>query len=220
MTRRRAWFQGILLIAVMLLASIRADAVLFDDWLDGARGYEEARKQHEQSGNPLLVYFYTDWCPHCRRLNTVVLATDVAQQAIRDFVKVRINPESGPGEHQLAGEFHIGGYPSLFVVSGGSSTPRPLPIPQDADDFAKTCAAVGRVSQAVRKAATAQAEANLVTVVLKSGRRATGEVVLEDEAEVVVRRDGQLLTFKRATIDQIIRKAPPAAKKTRSLPAR
>ena len=150
MIKLRAWFQSVLLIAVMLMASIRAEAVLFDGWLSGAHGYEEARKQHEQSGNPLLVYFYTDWCPHCRRLNTAVLATGVAQQAIRDFVKVRMNPESGPGENRLAGEFHIGGYPSLFVVSGGSSTPRSLPIPRDADGFAKTCAAVRIVSQAVR----------------------------------------------------------------------
>lgn len=40
----------------------------------GAQPYEEAFKEHEQSGKPLLVLVGADWCPACVTMKTGTLA--------------------------------------------------------------------------------------------------------------------------------------------------
>jgi len=34
---------------------------VFDDWYYGEEGYIEARAEAAETGDPILLYFYTDW---------------------------------------------------------------------------------------------------------------------------------------------------------------
>lgn len=87
-------------------------------WHTGAEGYARAEREQADTGAPLLVYFYTDWCPYCRRLDDTLLASARVDGFLGErAVKVRVNPESGAAERALAQRYGIGGYPSLFLVA-------------------------------------------------------------------------------------------------------
>jgi thiol-disulfide isomerase/thioredoxin len=98
-------------------------AILDDDWHRGAAGFERAHEQAAATGQPLLVYFYTDWCPYCRELDRELLADARVAEYTRELIKVRINPERGAAERALADRYGITGYPSLFLHPRGLGEP-------------------------------------------------------------------------------------------------
>ena len=55
------------------------------EWFEDAAGYAEAVSQAEATGDPVLVYFYTHWCPYCRQLNKGLLG-DPAVQAVTEVL--------------------------------------------------------------------------------------------------------------------------------------
>ena len=73
---------------------------------------------------PLIVYFYADWCPFCQRLDSEYLPSAPVQQYLRGVVKVRINPEYGPAEEEIASRYGVKGYPTFLVMRNVSSPPR------------------------------------------------------------------------------------------------
>ena len=88
-----------------------------DNWYSGFSGFIQASNTQKQEQKPLLVFFYTDWCVNCKNLREKVLVDDEVQQFLKQVIPVQINPEQGVLENQLAEEFGVRGYPSLFVIS-------------------------------------------------------------------------------------------------------
>ncbi|HET6862121.1 MAG TPA: thioredoxin fold domain-containing protein [Pyrinomonadaceae bacterium] len=97
-----------------------------DRWLRDAPGYEQALKLQQESNEPLIVYFYTDWCPYCRSLDNQYLPSQPVRDYLRTVVKVRINPEHGRAERELAVRYGVTGYPSYFVIQKASAAPRQI----------------------------------------------------------------------------------------------
>ena len=95
-------------------------------WYEGANGYTQADSQHRDSRVALIVYFYADWCPYCKKLDRDVLPSVEVSDFMKSVIKVRINPEKGPDELALARRFGVHGYPSLFVVSSETELPRKI----------------------------------------------------------------------------------------------
>jgi thiol-disulfide isomerase/thioredoxin len=102
--------------------TIRADLVS-RSWYSGAGEYVTAMDAHRSMQTPLLVYFYTGWCPYCKKLDQEILPTEEVAQFMRSVNKVRINPEAGPDERALADQFGVRGYPSVFIIPVNSDAP-------------------------------------------------------------------------------------------------
>jgi len=100
----------------------RADLVS-RSWYSGAGEYVTAMDAHRSMQTPMLVYFYTSWCPYCRQLDQEILPAEEVAQFMRSVNKVRINPEAGPDERALANQFGVRGYPSVFIIPGNSDAP-------------------------------------------------------------------------------------------------
>jgi thiol:disulfide interchange protein len=100
----------------------RAD-IVSRSWYSGAGEYVTAMDAHRSMQTPLLVYFYTGWCPYCKKLDQEILPTEEVAQFMRSVNKVRINPEAGPDERALADQFGVRGYPSVFVLPANSDAP-------------------------------------------------------------------------------------------------
>lgn len=117
-------------------------------WFSGADGYAQAERQHKQVNAPMAVYFYTDWCPYCKRLEGNILKSDEVDRYLKNVVKVRVNPEDGEDETLLARRFGITGYPSFFIVPAGSTAPKKVTpykrqgtgwVPMGPLDFVQAC---------------------------------------------------------------------------------
>ena len=92
-------------------------------WHEGAAGFREAMKEAEADGLPVAVYFYTDWCPYCRQLNTEILAKPAVEEHFKRLVKVRINPEKGAAEREVANQYKVSGYPTFLIHPTAKGTP-------------------------------------------------------------------------------------------------
>lgn len=92
-------------------------------WHEGAAGFREAMKEAQADGLPVAVYFYTDWCPYCRQLNNELLTKQSVVEHFKGVVKVRINPEKGTAERQLASQYKVTGYPSFFMHPTAKGAP-------------------------------------------------------------------------------------------------
>lgn len=110
-------FTATLALLVAALATFaRAATPPENRWLYGAAGYARAVELQRELKLPLVVYFYTDWCPFCRALDNEYLPSAPVQEFLRGVVKVRLNPEDGPANREIANRYGVRGYPSFFVI--------------------------------------------------------------------------------------------------------
>ena len=122
-----------------------------DRWLHGAAGYARALELQREKKIPLVVYFYADWCPYCQELDRDYLPAAPVQQYLRGVIKVRIDPEQGPAEEEIAEQYRVTGYPAFFVMGTSTSLPRKVhPFRRGKNltpaEFAKACEQAGSVS--------------------------------------------------------------------------
>lgn len=87
-------------------------------WSDFATGLEQARRE----GKPLLVTFFTTWCPYCKKMDQTWRAAQVVDR-VNELVAVRINAEedrerNGYAGQALAARYEVQGYPTLLLLDG------------------------------------------------------------------------------------------------------
>ena len=124
------WIRLILIISLVSCVfyggTEPAKAALDQPWLEGASGYNRAIQLQRELKVPLIVYFYTDWCPYCHELDNEYFTNPAVQEYLRGVVKVRINPEEGPAERSIGNAYGVTGYPRFYVIRTPSSYPRNL----------------------------------------------------------------------------------------------
>ena len=199
----------------------------FAQWLNGAKGFERALEKRQGTSDAMLLYFYTEWCPHCKEFNTTVAASRQMQEYVRHVIAVRVNPEAGPKEKSLAEQFAVTGYPTLFVISPETNQPQDVSAARGSPEmFVAACEEAGRkpsvkkrsvaqaptarasgASAAVRKIRTADQQtpgAAKNVLHLKNGNIVEGTVERLTAQDVVLDVDGVgSLVFSREEIDRI-----------------
>ena len=81
----------------------------------------------KDSGKHIIINFYTDWCPNCRRMNERTYRDDeVLKQLQQAFIPVKLNAESSSpliiegqtiSEAQVAMMFRVNSYPTTWFLS-------------------------------------------------------------------------------------------------------
>jgi thiol-disulfide isomerase/thioredoxin len=122
-----------------------------DIWLQGAEGYERAIKLQKEQNVPMVVYFWAGWCPYCQALDSKYLPTAPVQEYLREVIKVRIYPEQGPAERELARRYNVQGYPSFFIIRNASAKPKKVHPFRGSknltpEQFAAACQKAGPIS--------------------------------------------------------------------------
>jgi glutaredoxin len=85
-------------VAALLLCGLPTDALAGGDWNDAAvewRGYEAGLAEAKESGKPVCLILYTDWCPHCAKFSALFHDKAVVEEA-KKFVTIRLNKEEHP----------------------------------------------------------------------------------------------------------------------------
>jgi thiol-disulfide isomerase/thioredoxin len=81
-----------------------------------AAGYQEALRLQQSGGQPIALYFYTNWCGYCARLERNILSQPEVQEYLASILYVSINPEEGQAESALFDSFDGRGFPTFLIV--------------------------------------------------------------------------------------------------------
>jgi tetratricopeptide (TPR) repeat protein len=88
-------------------------------WYENAVGYAKAKRKADEYKAPMIIYFYTDWCGFCKAVEKNLFPKPKAVNAMKPFVKVKINPEHGGAEEKLFKQMNGSGYPRFLVIPYG-----------------------------------------------------------------------------------------------------
>jgi thioredoxin-related protein len=109
------------------------------NWLPYNQGLEKSIQDNKHS----LIYFYSDSCGYCRKLEDETFSsTDVRQLLSKSFVIIRINSHSSEKviengqeipESQLIQVYQVGGYPTVWFLDEKNQPIATLPgyVPSD-----------------------------------------------------------------------------------------
>jgi len=86
-----------------------------ENWFYGAVGYENALSLSMKDDLPLIVYFKTDWCGWCKKMEKDYLGSGELKRVLANILKVEINPDNGKAEKSLEKRYGCTGYPSFYV---------------------------------------------------------------------------------------------------------
>ena len=86
------------------------------DWYD----YEEGMALANAENKNVMLYFHTDWCSWCRRMDADTFSNGDVIDKSQDFIPIRID---GDDRRDLVDKYKVDGYPTvIFLNSTGSTT--------------------------------------------------------------------------------------------------
>ena len=90
------------------------------------QGWDSGLRDAKQSGRPVLVDVYTEWCGWCKRMDRDVYADpQVRDYLSRHYVTVKLDAEAGDAaryegkqltSRSLAARFRVSGYPTTIFL--------------------------------------------------------------------------------------------------------
>jgi tetratricopeptide (TPR) repeat protein len=176
-------------------------------WYTRASDYEQARAEQRSTGRPMVVYVYTDWCPHCREFDRELLsALAVDRYLTGRAVKVRINPESGPEERRLAHTLGVERFPEFAMAVPGRS-PQTLRL-RERGEWVRPDALVEQIER--RMADWAAAVVAAAAAERRAGGRGLDEIAPLLTLAIAARPDDMQGYLERARVLAALRKIDAA----------
>jgi len=96
------------------------------NWLKYDQGLEQAKKEKKK----LMVFFYTDWCGWCKRMNSSTYTDEEVKKLLaKNFVSIKVNGDSQNmisvdsakiTEKQLTSRYVNRGYPTLCFLESNA----------------------------------------------------------------------------------------------------
>jgi thiol-disulfide isomerase/thioredoxin len=95
----------------------------YSGWFSGATGVEDALAMQKQTGSPVVLYFWADWCRYCKKFDENVLPDAEVTRTIACAVKARLEPDKGAAENALSHSYGVHGYPTVLLIPTPGSVP-------------------------------------------------------------------------------------------------
>ncbi|NOX53886.1 MAG: thioredoxin fold domain-containing protein, partial [Planctomycetes bacterium] len=106
-----AFAAGLLGVAVFSSAGLSSTVAQAAVW---RTDFSEAWQEAQQTGRPLLVHFYADWCGPCRQMERSVLNTSEVLAQLRDgFIAVKVDADEHP---ELIRRFGVQALPTDLLI--------------------------------------------------------------------------------------------------------
>ena len=98
------------------------------EWLEDAAGHKQAMAFQSKCDNQMLIFFSADWNDSCEYLWKELLNTSDFKKQTARIVKLRINPEHGKDEGEIAAKYGMRKYPSTFMIDKPFAKPRKIDL--------------------------------------------------------------------------------------------
>ena len=103
-------------VCVLFLGISSAEAVTTSKWYTDPASFESIEQAAKKKNKPYILFFYTDWCGYCKKMNKKYLSDTKVKQVLSRYYRIKINPDDGEKEYALAQEKGVTGYPDFRVV--------------------------------------------------------------------------------------------------------
>jgi thiol-disulfide isomerase/thioredoxin len=119
-------------IALALLGSLATTALAGGDWNDSGikwQTYEEGLAEAKKSKKPVLLIFYTEWCPHCTNYSKVFHDPKVVEKS-KEFVMVRLDSDKN---QELGKKYALDGsyIPRTYFLSSSGTVEADIHAPRE-----------------------------------------------------------------------------------------
>lgn len=72
-----------------------------------------------ETGKPMIVWFYTDWCRYCQKLAPSFKKAVNKKEIKKNFAVAYVNAED-PKNEEYTKEYNVEGYPTVYLVNNGA----------------------------------------------------------------------------------------------------
>jgi len=100
-----------LLVGLLLTSCVKKDYI--PTKINFITNFDEAKTAAGESGKPMVIDFFTDWCRWCDSLDANTYSDSLVISLSRDNIFVKINAEI---DTNLADQFGISGYPTIIIA--------------------------------------------------------------------------------------------------------
>ena len=109
-------------LAGLLLFGAADTALAGGDWNDQGikwRTYDDGLAEAKKSKKPVMLIFFTEWCPHCKNYSGVFHDAKVVAKS-KDFVMIRLDADKNK---ELSGKYAIDGsyIPRTYFLSSNGT---------------------------------------------------------------------------------------------------
>ncbi|MCF8044957.1 MAG: thioredoxin family protein [Desulfarculaceae bacterium] len=114
---------AVLLVCAVALPARAADLTGAIDWTEYESALSKAKEQDKKS----FVYFYTDWCSYCEKVENVLFKdADVVEYLNENFVSTSVNVK-GSENKRIAKDYGVSGFPTFWFLEEDNSKLNYLP---------------------------------------------------------------------------------------------
>jgi thioredoxin-related protein len=105
------------MVKIALLMLVSFSFFLFPEvTLTWETDWQTGLKQAAADKRPVMIDFFTDWCPHCKRLDKTTFKTDAVGDYFKkeNYMLIKINPEK---DRAAEAKFKVYSYPTLVIFN-------------------------------------------------------------------------------------------------------
>ncbi len=102
-------------ILFFLIFSSLSEAIVWES------SYEKGMQQAAQTGKPVFIDFYTDWCGWCKKLDSQVYTDGDVQNLAQQMICIKVDCDR---DKATAQHYQVDGYPTLIFLSSSGTVIR------------------------------------------------------------------------------------------------
>lgn len=115
-----------IIIVVILIFLVTNFSLFSNPAINWQTDWQQALKTAVEKKQPVFIDFYTDWCPHCKRLDEITFIDAKISEYFNkeNYALIKINPEK---ETVAESQFKVYSYPTMVIFkSDGTELDRML----------------------------------------------------------------------------------------------
>ncbi len=93
-----------------------AEAVTTSKWYKKASSFEKIEKAAKKNNKPYILFFYTDWCGYCKKMDKRYLSNANVKKILSKYYRIKIKTDAGKKAKALAAQKGVHGVPDFRVV--------------------------------------------------------------------------------------------------------